>query len=261
MSTPADIPEVEAVENPDMLRGCFFAAIGALRAIAIIGAMVLTGAGAVLAYELFYFVKGIVQEPAGIVREWQAVVREEPEPAAESPVPKPGHRAANAATEPSAAPTAAAPTAAALPDAAPSEPAPAADSTATANAPGTPDPAAPETPGSATATPGGTTAENSAGTGTEAPQAETLAPVAAPLEPAPAAVRPMRTPIVSPAEDNPWLDLARQLLDFVEAGTANWLLGLAFLVAFCWILGKIAFVLITAGTKLLVDLFKVGSDS
>jgi len=67
--------------------------------------------------------------------------------------------------------------------------------------------------------------------------------------PRPVAVRP---------DHHPWLTFGERVLEHLETGDLGWIAGLALLVAFCWVMGKIPAIMLSTGTKVLVDLFKIG---
>ncbi len=120
MDTPPPMPHVE-YEGP--IFDVFGNILKMIRVFAILCAIVFTGAGGMLAWEFFFFVKDIVQAPGPIVEQWQTAMAPEQElfGAAASPFSPP------------------APTAAPVPAATPTPEA------ATPDAP-TPAPAAPEVP-------------------------------------------------------------------------------------------------------------------
>lgn len=61
-------------------------------------------------------------------------------------------------------------------------------------------------------------------------------------------------------DEPPLVDVATLLLDRLEVGEFSWLIGVGFLVIFCWLLLKIPVMLITTGTRLLLGLVNVSAD-
>lgn len=73
-------------------------------------------------------------------------------------------------------------------------------------------------------------------------------------EPAPVDTVPIA---FTPSEDDDtklFLDFANSVLNRFELGHFSWLVGMCFLAVFCWVLGKIPGVMISAGAKVLVEL-------
>lgn len=87
---------------------------------------------------------------------------------------------------------------------------------------------------------------------TEAPTEATVPPVAPEAVPIDAA--PLPTYPQENQDTALWLNFANSVLDRFQAGHFSWLLGMGFLALFCWVLGKIPGVMITAGARVLVDL-------
>lgn len=249
METQKQSDPGEFLPKLGLLRGFFFALFGILRAAAILAALAFVAAGGYLAYDLFSFFKQIVEEPSGIVREWQAVVQADGG----------GSPAQSMPTAPDESP--------------PAPPAPVAEVIA------------PEAPVLPTVAVAPIEASETPATGDEAPAApEGALPGEEATVPAPEGVTPqspagpsqadlggdvnegrargrIQRPFQPEQEENPWVGLAGQALEALEAGSFNWFAGLALLVAFCWILGKIPALIITTGLRVLVDLFKVGSEN
>lgn len=100
MDTPPPIPPIE-YEGP--IFDVFGNILKMIRVFAILCAIVFTGAGGMLAWEFFFFVKGIVQAPGPIVEQWQTAMAPEQElfGAAAAPVASPTSAAVPA---PAAAP-------------------------------------------------------------------------------------------------------------------------------------------------------------
>lgn len=69
---------------------------------------------------------------------------------------------------------------------------------------------------------------------------------------------PERRPLAATPVQDPWLTFGERVLNHLETGDLGWVAGMAFLVALCWIMGKIPAVMLSTGTKVLVDLFKIG---
>jgi hypothetical protein len=101
--------EIEAAERPlEGARGFFATVFDALRMITILATMALVIAGAVLAYDVFFFVKEIIAQPQMTVRMWQdTVVPVQEAESASTHTPPPA--AAPALTPEAATPTEAAP--------------------------------------------------------------------------------------------------------------------------------------------------------
>lgn len=191
MDTPPPMP-------PREYEGSDFDAFGNLlkiiRLFAILCAIAFTGAGGMLAWHFFFFVKDIVQAPGAIVQQWQTAMapmqhdlfgpEATPAPVAPPVVP--------AAPETSGTP--------ALPEVAA-------------------DPQVPEVP---------------------------VVPV------------PDEAPVhFTPTHNDDaelFLNFASSVLDRFEAGHFSWLAGMCFLAVFCWTLGKVPGVMISVGTKVLVEL-------
>ena len=76
MDTPPPIPPIE-YEGP--IFDVFGNILKMIRVFAILCAIVFTGAGGMLAWEFFFFVKGIVQAPGPIVEQWQTAMAPEQE--------------------------------------------------------------------------------------------------------------------------------------------------------------------------------------
>lgn len=92
MDTPPPIPAEQAeVHFPDF----FVVMVKMLRVFSILCALAFTGAGGVLAWSFFHFVKDIVQEPEQVVGKWQTAIapaqqeRFAPEAAPVPPTPAP----------------------------------------------------------------------------------------------------------------------------------------------------------------------------
>lgn len=238
MEQDQEIDTPERIPSLGLLRGAFYALFGLLRAVAILAAISLVGAGIFIAYDVYLFLRHIVEEPQGIVREWQVVVQADRAPSATPFEPVPEAAAPPAATtlEAPEAPDAPAPAEAGEPS--PDAPAPAPqpeevpDAAATTEPPSEPDAI-------------GEAAD------ADAEDWREERGLRRPALPAPRAPEPQVS----------WTALAERALDSLEAGDVNWLLGLALLVAFCWIIGKIPGMLVLAGTRLLVELFKSLRDA
>lgn len=97
MDTPPPIPPIE-YEGP--IFDVFGNILKMIRVFAILCAIVFTGAGGMLAWEFFFFVKGIVQAPGPIVEQWQTAMAPEQElfGATAAPVAPPAVVPAPAAT-------------------------------------------------------------------------------------------------------------------------------------------------------------------
>ncbi|MBX3180470.1 MAG: hypothetical protein KF886_24230 [Candidatus Hydrogenedentes bacterium] len=234
MDQEKDTPE--RMPRLGLLRGTFYALFGVLRAAAILAAIALAGAGLFIAYDVYLFLRHIVEEPQGIVREWQVVVQADRAPAAAPFEPIPEAAAPPAASMPEAPEAPDAPAPAEVGEASPDAPAPASqpeevpDAAATTEPPSEPD---------------------AIGEAADAEDWREERGLRRPGLPAPRAPEPQVS----------WIALAERALDSLEAGNVNWLLGLALLVAFCWIIGKIPGMLVLAGTRLLVELFKSLRDA
>lgn len=214
---PVEKAEADSYEEeaPPNLMASVFAA---LRLVSIMATMVFVIAGAVLAYDFFFFIRGIITEPEIIVRQWQDAVLPLPETPAspESTSAQPGAQPAGPER-----------------DAPPNPVAPAASGESAL----APSPDSPVSPGQepGTTSPASTNASNGMDRGA-----------------APGPARPVQT--------DPWLDLAEQALQMLETGQLNWLAGMAFLVLFCWLLVKVPVLMITTGSRIMVDLFRIGKD-
>lgn len=215
METPPPVPPIE-FDAP--ILDVFGSIFKLVRVVAVFCSLLLAGAGAVLAWNFYYFVTNIIEEPGQTVQKWQVamapVIQQSPiapiAPAfTTTPTPVPPTAEAMAEpTSPSVAPV-----------------------SLTA---GTPPVDTPATPAHASST-----------EVTDASEPEVLnVPDAAGQ--------------VIPGQPDPdtklVLGFADSVLERFQAGHFSWLLGMCFLAVFCWILGKVPGVMISVGAKVLVEL-------